>query len=64
VARRERQQQSNCVLTPPSPHLSPPPLTPHLPSSFPDLPYDVEADIKDYREYVKKLLPYVTDTIE
>lgn len=34
------------------------------PRSFPDLPYDEEADIKAYADYAKKLLPFVTDTIE
>jgi hypothetical protein len=43
-----------------------PPLDPplRLPPSFPDLPYDPEADIQAYKGYAKKLLPFVTDTIE
>ncbi|KIY99130.1 adenylosuccinate synthase [Monoraphidium neglectum] len=31
---------------------------------FPELPYDVEADIQAYQGYAQKLLPFVTDTIE
>ena len=31
---------------------------------FPDLPYDAEADIKAYEQLSKRLLPFVTDTIE
>ncbi|GBF94224.1 Adenylosuccinate synthetase [Raphidocelis subcapitata] len=31
---------------------------------FPDLPYDEERDIADYKSYAEKLLPFVTDTIE
>ena len=34
------------------------------PGSFPDLPYDEERDIADYKSYAEKLLPFVTDTIE
>jgi adenylosuccinate synthase len=31
---------------------------------FPDLDYDVEADIAAYKGYAERLLPFVTDTIE
>jgi hypothetical protein len=48
----------------PCPCLTPPPFQPPQPGSFPDLPYDEERDIEDYKAYAEKLLPFVTDTIE
>lgn len=67
---RHRYRYSDTDVITPLSHGCPLPHTPTHPTHtpglhrFPDLPYDVEADIPRYKEYAARLAPFVTDTID